>query len=91
MGSTHPEFGFLYPVNYGFVPGVLSSDGEELDAYVLGVFEPVAEFTGRCVAVIHRTDDDNDKLVVAPEGLTFSDEQVRELTEFREQWFSSVI
>jgi inorganic pyrophosphatase len=71
MGSRHPRHGFLYPVNYGYVPGVLGEDGEELDAYVLGVFEPLSEFTGRCVAIIHRTNDRDDKLVIAPEGLDF--------------------
>ena len=34
MGSKHPKHGFIYPVNYGFVPGVIGGDGEELDAYL---------------------------------------------------------
>ncbi len=90
MGSTHPEHGFVYPVNYGYVPGVPAPDGGELDAYLLGVFDPVTEFTGRCIAVVHRTDDD-DKLIVVPDGRSYSDDQIRALTEFQEQWFSSVI
>lgn len=91
LGSLHPLQGFIYPVNYGFVPGVPAPDGGELDAYVLGVFEPVNEFTGLCIAVIHRTDDDDDKLVVVPPGRACSDDEIRTLTEFQEQWFTSVI
>ena len=35
MGSKHPKWGFVYPVNYGYIPNTISGDGEELDAYVL--------------------------------------------------------
>jgi inorganic pyrophosphatase len=34
MGSRHPRHGFLYQVSYGYVPGVIAPDGEELDAYL---------------------------------------------------------
>ncbi|MBI1923239.1 hypothetical protein HYR99_03205 [Candidatus Poribacteria bacterium] len=54
LGSRHPKWGFIYPVNYGFLPNVPAPDGEELDVYVLGVFEPLEAFTGKCIAVIHR-------------------------------------
>ena len=91
MGSRHPQHGFLYPLNYGYIPGTLSPDGEELDAYVLGVFEPVTEFEGRCIAVIQRLDDEDDKLVLAPDGKNYTDEQIAALTEFQERWFRPVI
>jgi len=91
LGSCHPDHGFQYLLNYGFVPGTRAPDGEELDAYLLGVDEPVERFTGRCIAVIHRLDDDDDKLVLAPEGMAFADEDIRRLTHFQEQWFTSVI
>ena len=91
MGSKHPKHGFLYPVNYGYIEGIEAPDGEDLDAYILGVFDSVEEFTGRCIAVIHRTDDDDDKLVVVPKGVAYSDEQIAALTEFQERFFKSVI
>ena len=91
MGSRHPEHGFIYPLNYGFLPGVFSPDGEELDAYLLGVFEPVEEYTGVCIAVIHRLDDDDGKLVIVPEGTTYKPDQIRALTEFQERFFESEI
>jgi inorganic pyrophosphatase len=91
LGSRHPSSGMIYPVNYGYVPGVLAPDGEELDAYVLGVFEPLQAFEGKCIAVVHRTNEEDDKLVVAPEGRACSDEQIRALTEFQERFHTSII
>lgn len=91
MGSTHPKHDFIYPVNYGYIPNTISGDGEELDAYVLGVFEPLKTFEGKVIAIIHRVSDNDDKLVVVPENKTYSDEQIRALTEFQEQWFKSEI
>ena len=91
LGSSHPRHGFIYPVNYGYVPGTISADGEELDAYLLKVFEPVNEYTGKCIAIIHRTNDDDDKLIIVPEGKECSDEQIEALTEFQEQYFKHII
>ena len=91
LGSKHPEWEFVYLINYGFVPGIIAPDGEELDAYVLGVSEPLTEFTGRCIAVIHRLDDDDDKLVLVPDGVNCTDDEIRAATEFQEQYFKSVI
>ncbi len=91
FGSKHPKHGFIYPVNYGFVPNTISGDGEELDAYLLGVFEPVDEYTGKCIAIIHRTNDNDDKLVVVPMEKEYSDEQIEALTEFQEQYFEHKI
>lgn len=54
MGSKHPKHGFIYPINYGYVPNTISGDGEELDAYVLGIYEPLDKFVGKCIAIIHR-------------------------------------
>ncbi len=91
LGTKHPKHGFIYMVNYGYVPNTVSGDGEELDAYLLGVFEPIEEFLGKVIAVIHRTNDDDDKLVVVPNDMECSDEAIRALTEFQEQYFESVI
>ena len=91
LGSRHPQYGFPYPINYGYLPGILADDGEDLDAYILDVSEPLMTFTGVCIAVIHRLDDSDDKLVIAPAGLQISDEQIRALTDFQERWFTSVI
>ena len=91
LGTKHPKHGFIYIVNYGYVPNTVSGDGEELDAYLLGVFEPIEEFLGKVIAVIHRTNDDDDKLVVVPNDREYSDEAIRALTEFQEQYFESVI
>jgi len=91
FGSRHPRHGFIYPINYGFVPDTKAPDGEEIDAYVLGVFEPVQEFIGECIAIIHRRNDDDDKIVVTPKNVFYSDEQIKALIEFQERFFESEI
>ena len=91
IGSKHEDFDIWYPVNYGYIPNTVAPDGEELDAYVLGILVPVKEFTGRCIALIHRANDNDDKLVVAPENAEFSDEEIRALTKFKEKFFESII
>lgn len=91
LGSRHPKHGFMYMLNYGFIPNTISGDGEELDAYLVGEFEPVEESKGKVIAVIHRTNDDDDKLVVSKDGKEYSDDAIRAMTEFQEQFFESVI
>lgn len=91
LGSKHPKHGFIYPVNYGYVPNTISGDGEELDCYLLGVFEPVDEYTGKCIAVIHRINDDDDKLVIVPDSREFSNSEIDALTEFQERFFEHEI
>lgn len=90
--SRHPEHpDMIYPINYGYIEGTIAADGEEQDAYILGVDEPIAEFVGRVIAVIHREDDVEDKWVVAGENSKFTEEQIRNLTDFQEQYFKSTI
>ena len=91
FGSKHLKHGFIYPINYGFIPNTISGDGEELDVYILGVFKPVEEFEGEVIAVIHRTNDYDDKLVVVPSGKKYSEEQIEALVEFQEQYFEHVM
>lgn len=88
IGTVHPKHpDLVYPINYGYVPGLIAPDGEEQDAYVLGVDEPLTEFTGRLIAIIHRFDDVEEKWVLAPEGMRFTKEQVEEMTHFQEQYY----
>lgn len=91
LGSKHPKHGFIYPVNYGYIPDTISGDGEELDAYVLGIKEAKDKFTGKCIAIIHRTDDNDDKLIVVPEGMDFSNEKIEKEVAFQEKWFHHII
>ena len=92
MGSYHPEHkDIYYPVNYGYIPGLLAADGEEQDAYILGVNEPLKEFTGRVIAVVHRMDDVEDKWVVAPENTYFTKEEIMEQVDFQEKYFQTEI
>ena len=88
LGSYHPNHKDLYyPVNYGFVKSIIGGDGEEQDAYVLGVDQPLKQFTGKVIAIIHRLDDVEDKWVVAPPEMSFTKEQIYKQVEFQEKYF----
>lgn len=91
LGSRHPKHGFMYMLNYGFIPNTVSGDLEELDAYLVGEFEPVSSGKGKVIAIIHRTNDDDDKLIVSKEGKDYSDDAIRAMTEFQEKYFESII
>lgn len=92
LGSYHPKHkDMYYPINYGYVAGIMAPDGEEQDAYLLGVDKAVESFTGKIIAVIHRLDDVEDKWVVCPESMTFSREEIMEKVKFQEQYFQSEI
>ena len=91
FGSKHPKYGFIYPVNYGFVPNTISGDGEEVDCYLLGVFEPVEKYKGKCIAIVHRTNDNDDKLIIVPNDKDYSEDAINALVEFQEQYFEHII
>lgn len=92
LGSYHPEHADMYyPVNYGYIEGIIAPDGEEQDAYILGVDVPVEQFTGKIIAIIHRFDDVEEKWVVAPEGRSFTKDEIAEAVRFQEQYFQSEI
>ena len=92
LGSCHPNYPDMrYPVNYGYVPGIIAPDEEEQDAYILGILEPVGAFTGKVIAIIHRKNDVEDKWVVAPESAAFTKEYIQETVFFQEQYFQTEI
>lgn len=92
LGSYHPQYPDLYyPVNYGYIEGIMAPDGEEQDAYILGVDQPVERFTGRIIAIVRRNDDVEEKWVVCPEGQTFTKAEIAEQIAFQERFFQSEI
>lgn len=92
LGSTHPKHDdIIYPINYGFIPGVIGGDGEELDVYLLGVDTPVNEYSGRIIGIVHRENDVEDKLVMAPDGVIFTQNEIAEEVHFQEQYFKTEV
>lgn len=91
LGTRHPKHNFVYEVNYGYIAGIKAPDGEDLDAYFLGIKEPVQSAEGVCIAIAHRRDNDDDKLIVAPEGVIISDDEIMSAIRFQEQWFDTEI
>lgn len=89
IGYVHGDI--IYPINYGYIPGVMAADGEEQDAYILGVSEPLSSFDGQVVGAIRRKNDVEDKLIVAPEGMRFHQGQIAEAVHFQEQYFDYTV
>ncbi len=92
LGSYHPDYkDMYYPINYGYIEGIIAPDGEEQDAYILGVNEAVEKFTGKIIAIIHRFNYVEEKWVVCPENISFSKEEIMEQVKFQEQYYQSKI
>ena len=92
LGSYHPKYkDMFYPINYGFIEGIIAPDGEEQDAYILGVDVPVKEFVGKIIAIIHRSDDVEEKWVVASEHSSFTKDEIIEQVRFQEKYFKSEV
>lgn len=91
LGSKHPKHEIYYPLNYGYIPDTVSGDGEEIDAYIIGEFQPLSEFEGFVIAIIHRNNDVEDKLIVSKNLNKYSKEQIEALVEFQERFFDSEI
>lgn len=87
LGSKHPKHGFTYEVNYGYLEGVKAPDGEDLDAYFLGTDQSLQKVKDVVKAIVHRVEDDDDKLVVMPKELSMTDEEIETAVKFQEQWF----
>lgn len=81
----------LYTCNYGYVPDTIAPDGMGLDAYFLGSHKPLDTAEGTCIAIIHRLEDDDDKLILVPEGTNLSDEEIDTAVNFRERFFKHVV
>ncbi len=81
----------LYTENYGYIPGTVAPDGEGLDAYFVGPKEPLEKAEGVVIAIIHRLDDDDDKLIVVPEGVSLTDAEIDLAVDFREKFFKHEI
>jgi len=89
--SKHPEHQIYYPLNYGYIPGTISGDGEEIDVYIVGEFQPLKDFEGVVIALVHRKNDVEDKLVVSKDSHKYTKEQIEALIEFQERFFDSEI
>ena len=91
LGSKHEKFQYIYEVNYGFIPNTMSPDNKELDAYYLSADKPLDKAEGIAIAIAHRADDDDDKLVVVAEGEEISDKEIMKKINFQEKFFQSTI
>ncbi|MFS0906662.1 inorganic diphosphatase [Priestia aryabhattai] len=89
LGSRHPKYNYIYPLNYGYIPGTKAADGEEIDAYILGEPNSLDEYKGIVIGIVHRKNDIEDKLIVS--NKSFSLEEIQKLVHFQEQYFNTEI
>jgi len=93
IGTRHPKHdNIVYPINYGYIDGIMGGDGEEQDCYLLGVDEPLDSCKVRIIAVIHRLNDVEDKWVAVPfdantDIVEFTEEKIKGQTHFQEQFY----
>lgn len=64
---------------------------KKLDVYLIGVNEPVNEYTARVIAIVYRHNDVEDKLVAAPVGMTFTKDEIKSHIHFQEQYYDTEI
>lgn len=92
IGTEHPKHpNVFYPINYGYIEGLLGGDGEEQDVYVLDCDFPLEKCDATIIAVVHRFDDDECKWVASYTGAKHSAEEVESAIRFQEQFHDSVI
>lgn len=90
LGSKHPKYeDFIYPINYGFVPNTVSGDGEELDCYIIDLDKKVQKVAGKCIGIINRLNDCEDKLIITVKDEEYSNEEILNKVNFQEQFFIS--
>jgi SAM-dependent methyltransferase len=93
IGYVHQkgEKTLVYPVNYGYIDGVLGGDGEELDVYVLGVDTPMDRVSCRVIGIVYRENDVEDKLIAAPDGMHFTADEMAKAIDFQEKYYKTRI
>jgi inorganic pyrophosphatase len=88
INSIHPKHkDIIYEVNYGYIKEIIALDGEYQDAYLLGVEQEVKCYEGIVCAIVERENDNEDKLIVVPEGLDFTTKAIEEKIDFQEKFF----
>lgn len=91
IGTKITSRNLVYPINCGHIPGTISKDGKEIDAYVIGELEPLERYVGLVVAIIKRENDNECRLVVCKDMNKYSKHQIKAMVEFKEKAFKSTI
>ena len=92
IGSIHPKHNdLIYPVNYGYVEGIIAFDGEEQDVYILGIDYPIKEYSGKVSAIVHRLNDIEDKWIIVANNKKYTKEEIKSQIHFQEQYYNSII
>lgn len=57
----------------------------------MGLDVPVKEYKAKIIAIVHRHNDVEDKLVAAPEDMHFTKNEIEASVRFQEQYFDSEV
>jgi inorganic pyrophosphatase len=93
LDRIEPEI-FAKPSNYGFIPGTLDMDGDELDTLVVSP-EPIPTgvvVTGKILGVLDFEDDGekDHKIICVPTDDRDSGNRIQSLDDLGEQWKAKV-
>jgi len=92
LGSKHPKFGWIYPVNYGFIPNTKAEDNLEIDVYIIDSKKPLKETKVKIIGIVYREDDIESKLIgITDTTIRYTLNEIYERIEFQEQFFNSKI
>ena len=92
LGSKHPKYNFIYPLNYGDVSKTIEMMEKNQMCIYQEFFEVVDEYKqGKVLSYIHRINDNADKLIVVSDNCNYMNNQIRALIEFQERFFKSGI
>ncbi len=89
IGFNHN--GIIYSQNYGYIKDLKAPDNEYQNAYIVGVKKPLKVFEGKVIAIINRTNDNEDKLVISNSNRKFTEEQIYKMVNFQEKYYKSKI
>ena len=92
LGSKHPKFGWIYPINYGYIPNTTAEDNLEIDVYVIDSKKPLKEARVKIIGIVNRKDDIESKLIgIIDTNKRYTLNEIYERIEFQEQFFNSKI
>lgn len=93
IGTLHPKReNIYYPINYGFVPGLMGGDDEEQDVYVIDSKVNSKRTEVKIIGIVMRLDDIESKWIgVESDNFKYSRSDIKSIINFQEQYYEIFI
>lgn len=93
IGTLHPKReNVYYPINYGFVPGLMGGDDEEQDVYVIDSNVVKTSSEVKIIGIVIRLNDVESKWIgVEDEKLSYTINEIESIINFQEQYYEVII